>query len=65
MAKFSNDTSIGFQQTTLSYIPEHRTLDNHCRENVAVPTAASEYPRIFYRDFRVPFGGEFKCGFIK
>jgi hypothetical protein len=30
---FSSSTSVDFQQTTLSYIPENRTVNNYRSEN--------------------------------
>jgi hypothetical protein len=33
-ATFSSETSVSFQRTTRRYMPEHRTLHNHRRENL-------------------------------
>jgi hypothetical protein len=33
-ATCSSELSVDVQRTTQCYIPEHRTLHNHCRENL-------------------------------
>jgi hypothetical protein len=30
---YSSETSVGFEQTTWCYIPEDRSLQNHCCQN--------------------------------
>jgi hypothetical protein len=41
-ATCSSGTSVDFQKTKRHYIPEDRTLDNHCRENLEMNMKKTE-----------------------